>query len=54
MTYSFEPTDRLFVKSYGFVSFTKNMVRKPVKLICKAQIRQENLLIKLKISYKCI
>ena len=25
MTYSIKPTDRLYVKGYGFLSFTKNM-----------------------------
>ena len=25
MRYSIEPTDRIYVKGYGFLSFTKNM-----------------------------
>ena len=30
--YSVQPRDRIFAKGYGFLSFTKNMGRKLVKI----------------------
>ena len=35
MRYSVQPTDRIFVKGYGFLSFTKNMAKIIGKIISK-------------------
>ena len=35
MHYSFQPRDRIFVKRYGFLSFTKNMGKNFGKNISK-------------------
>ena len=32
MRYSIQPRDRIFVKSYGFLSFAKNMGKMLVKI----------------------
>ena len=35
MRYSVQPRDRIFVKGYGFLSFTKNMSKNIAKNISK-------------------
>ena len=50
MCYSIEPKDRLFAKSYGFLSVTKNIAKNLGKKIIKTLSRKcnENFLITLK------